>query len=290
MVIKVEEIKAIKTKSDAFISQYQAALSTVNKILNSQSDNILIDFSNIIWVAPTFIAPLACIINNLKSKDRNIKLNLPSNTNTRNYLDKIYFPHGIKKIKSSKSKIHLPIFSFDSKSEINTVEMCGRRIRDLLEKNSSDLPRNTIDAIYYPISETIDNVQQHSESDESILFAQYYPNKDFLDICVCDDGISIPGCYKKHGFNINTDIDSVRMAVEKGVSTKTEKRGYGLPSINNLVTKGMNGKLLVSSKYGAIYKTNQKTKPLYKYYWPGTLVSMRLKVPKKEFNFYKYLE
>jgi hypothetical protein len=100
--------------------------------------------------------------------------------------------------------------------------------------------KNTID---YFITELTNNVADHSDSDNGIVFVQSYPGKGFVDITIGDNGIGIWASYNKtEKFSPANEADAIEMAVN-GCSTKDipESRGFGLSGSRNLLVKGLAG-------------------------------------------------
>ena len=126
---------------------------------------------------------------------------------------------------------------------------------------------NVANGLKYLIDETLDNITEHSESDRGYIFAQAYPQKGFLDVCIADTGVTLLGSYQKlQGNEITTDSEAIR-AANRGHSSKnvgeSESRGFGI-----MTSKRMPDGLR----------------------WPGTIVAMRIPYYSKEFDYIKYVE
>lgn len=122
---------------------------------------------------------------------------------------------------------------------------------------------------------------------------QHYPRKNSLDICVADDGISIPGTYDEFGIEYADDVDAVRKAL-RGISTKPDaghERGYGLRTSTKMVCEGLRGSILLSSGTGTLYKNRSEdpTAELPDQQWPGTVFAARLNLPDDAFEWAKYV-
>ena len=83
---------------------------------------------------------------------------------------------------------------------------------------------------YFLIRELIGNIYEYSGFSNASMMAQIYKQKRFVEITILDDGISIPGCFEKHGNVISSDSDAIISAINGKISTKTEDepRGFGL--------------------------------------------------------------
>ena len=80
----------------------------------------------------------------------------------------------------------------------------------------------------------------------------------------------------------------------EGVSTKNEEgRGFGLRTSKKVAIEGLNGEMHIYSRAGGILinpKRREKYVKLQKNPLIGTLVYMRLYIPKKRLNIYEYTE
>ena len=115
---------------------------------------------------------------------------------------------------------------------------------------------------------------------------QYFPTKEYFEICVIDEGKTILGSYKDNSqHQILNDKQAIEEAL-KGNSTKGKERGFGLHSSRNLIVEGIKGKLCVVSGSGMLANKIITTFPST---WGGTLLAIQ--IPKKfnEFNMYDYI-
>ena len=136
----------------------------------------------------------------------------------------------------------------------------------------------------------IDNIYEHSEFQNAIVMAQRYEQKKFVEICFFDDGIGIPGSFKKKGITIE-DHQTIVKAIN-GYSTKSEERGYGISSNLRIFTEGMDGEVLVVSGLGAVYigKSLQKVYKLQdQHQLTGTMISIRISYPAKKVDLHDYI-
>ncbi|RJS92435.1 hypothetical protein CW705_02815 [Candidatus Bathyarchaeota archaeon] len=147
-------------------------------------------------------------------------------------------------------------------------------------------------AFKYLIGEIVDNIYEHSEFETSWVMAQAYGSMGFMDICFFDDGITINGCFKKHGMGFKNDCQAIVEAIN-GASTKGDQRGFGLNTTMRIFTHGIKGQMLIVSGRGCVMfsKTKQQPYDLGKaYQLEGTLVSVRIPYPSPEVDIYAYLE
>lgn len=153
-------------------------------------------------------------------------------------------------------------------------------------------------AINYLLSESVDNITEHALCERAHIFAQCYPAKGYIDICIADNGITILGSYrrtKRH--DIETDLDALKNAC-KGISTKNrpeaENRGYGIITSKNMLVDGLDGVYFLLSGRGLNIRSKSGDKYGYlpeKISWDGTIVALRIPFgDAHHFNYIDYLE
>lgn len=150
-------------------------------------------------------------------------------------------------------------------------------------------------AFKYAVGELTDNIYQHSRFCHAFVMGQSYPRMNFTEICIMDDGKSIPGTFSEHGLAFENDANAVVGAI-RGASTKQkeEGRGMGLGSTMNLIVHGLGGEIFIASRKGAVFLSIGK-KQIYTLpddlRFDGTLVSFRIPYTKEPFEQYlKYVE
>lgn len=97
--------------------------------------------------------------------------------------------------------------------------------------------------------------------------------------------------FESKGFNFK-DIKALEEAL-KGLSTKSDERGYGLRTSLNILTEGFDAKCLIISRgAGLIVDKNNRffCKMKRNNVFNGTLISARLLNITREVNVYDYIE
>ncbi len=145
------------------------------------------------------------------------------------------------------------------------------------------------------IGELVDNIYQHSQFTNALIMGQKYQEKQFVEITFFDNGITIPGSYKKQGLTL-TDNEAIYEATQ-GLSTKGEDRGRGLPYTIGVVTRGLGGEILIASGKAAIYQSLNLQpigrtlsfefvkEPPFK----GTLIGIRIPFSTKTIDYRKFV-
>lgn len=234
-----------------------------------------LDLSTLSWVFPTFLLPLGIFIK----EHSEIDVIPPMDNDVLKYVN-IMMKGKIDSIKRS----YIPI-----------VEILPNRT--LIEKKLDSLIINlkihkrSQNAFSYFIGELIDNIYEHSKFSSAYIMAQKYKHRNFTEIGIIDNGISIPGSYESNGYNFN-DIEALEQAL-KGLSTKDYERGYGLRTSLDILIKGFEAECLIISKgAGLILNKNNSSyiKLEQNYIFKGTLISTRLYNINREVNVYEYIE
>lgn len=100
----------------------------------------------------------------------------------------------------------------------------------------------------YLIDELTNNINDHSFAEYGSIFAQFYPSKKYLDVCICDLGIGILKSYLNNGEYLNSHAEAIKLAIS-GVSTKDrpEARGFGISTSLEMLVNGLNGRFFLWS-------------------------------------------
>jgi anti-sigma regulatory factor (Ser/Thr protein kinase) len=296
MIIK----HAINIQDDKFLNGLQAVLALIDQINKSKDALDIIDFEGTSFVTPLFILPLMVFIKGCKKQ---IQF-----TNVNTYLNTVCFGDGLRPddMRNSKfiavlecysRKTYIPIISFPAQNNTDDEKNAILTAVENIIVSQLGLGTNITAGLKYMIEESVDNITEHSDSDRGYIFAQAYPTKKYLDICIADNGITLLGSYKKLPDNgIESDIEAIQ-AANRGISTKnlpyTGNRGYGIMTSKNMLIKGLSGHyVMISGK--ALHIKNQE---IDKYIvlprnikWHGTIVALRLPYINRDFQYINYVE
>lgn len=289
-----------KSINDTFGDPFIKLFSVINEINNTPlTDEVVLDFKNNRWINPFFILPLVCLY---KEQPRNITM-----INKSTYLENIILDDtlqiSLKQISSEyidsySTKNYLPIVSFsaqrsDDSVRIKLIETLSKIIKKLL---NPEVPFYT--AINYIIDESVANIKDHSESGNGYLFAQYYPDKKYIDICIVDCGKGILKSYQDSGIMKFSDSSSAISEAINGLSTKNlplaENRGYGIKTSRKMIVNGLGGYYsIISGDAMYIYTPKNETILVLpnSIKWKGTIVAIRMPFKDvRNFNYSLYLE
>jgi hypothetical protein len=147
-------------------------------------------------------------------------------------------------------------------------------------------------AFKYVLSELTDNIYEHSKFTKSFIMCQAYKTKQYVELSLIDNGISIPGNFETHSIAFHEDSNAIEMAVN-GESTKGDlERGTGLKSSLDIYCEGAKAEAMIVSRNGIYYRKSNKPylaqldqdEGLL-----GTLISIRVPLRSSDIEIYKFL-
>lgn len=275
--------RRVERSGDDFPSQLVALYKTLRDIQPKQT--VTFDFSSTNWIHPLLALPIGVHIQSVGG-------NFIPSTSIGSYLDAICFPLGISNIDTlnQHSKSYIPIGVLKREADVNR-ERFESAFLQLLIQATGNIPGSQT-AIRYPISELITNIFEHSKSDTGWILAQWYPNKNYLDLCIVDHGRGLAAAYQEELGLTLIDEDAIRKVL-RGVSTKDDKeRGFGVRTSKDVVCKAMGGSFTLISGNAAFLATDQKEKivRMPQFNWQGTIIGYRIPRPKGYIDITPYLE
>jgi hypothetical protein len=281
-------------------SGFGEGLSSFFRVLNQVStlapyESIEFDMSGCQFLTPSFLLPLALLIKQEEGKREVLcpRQLLPS---FHIYADLISFPSGLKPenimggdyesyLEKYTNKTFIPVIDFPAgESDGSThIRNAFLGVLNSFLKKQLNLTGGVLTAMFYLIDEAVNNIVDHSAAERGFIFAQYYPSRQFVDICISDSGIGILETFKKRPNNqVLTDKDAILNAAS-GVSTKdlpgAEGRGFGISTSKRMLAEGLDGKYLILSGNAILVKTLEQERiielsnPLK---WAGTIVVLRI--------------
>jgi anti-sigma regulatory factor (Ser/Thr protein kinase) len=283
-------------------NSFGAQLKEILEFLEFLQDNpfagkITLGLEKLEFVYPLFVLPLAVLHNDLLFRGIKLDVNPPIQTRCFSYLRKIKFPGGIKPdqlpdwektLQKYNGKNFFPIINFTTEQSPEHVKIREKLLSEInrLLKENLQLGADSLEGISYLISEISDNILEHSGTSRGWILIQYYPNTEYLDICIIDTGKTILGSYRDSNMaEITTDETAIEKALW-GISTKSSERGSGIRTTKAISLLGMKGDFAILSGNAMYYKEKIINLPVR---WSGTFVAMRIKKSVPGFSIYNYL-
>ena len=192
-------------------------------------------------------------------------------------------------IKTEIEKMNLP---YPLIIHVDKTKKLESEINKIIVKISELIPKKFGSSIPYVLGELTDNIEQHSNYSNAFIFLKYDSEKEIAEICIFDDGLTIPSVFKKSNLYFLKDSDAIKMAL-RGKTTKKEdiSRGFGLKTTKSIV-EALNGKMQIISKSGMVtlWKKMLTEKNFDNAKLCGTLIYLKMETPEKDLNIYSFLE
>ena len=269
------------------------------------TDAVLWDFTDVQFLHPFFLSPLA-IYKNTSDKDIkciNISLRMQSYLNSICFDRLLHFESDSRKdvddvMENYLDKTYIPLCSF-AMTDANK-DAFGSVLQQMIVKQAN-IQGGGSSSLSYLISELFDNIYEHSQSKNGYAFSQYLEREGCINLCIADTGITIFNSYKnagKYQEEINDDETEALILANEGYSTKNrpdaENRGYGISTSKKMLVEGMKGSFFMLSG-GAFHRyeagTNDYIDLRGKFSWNGTIILLRIPVKTPQgFNYIDYLE
>ncbi|WP_147298741.1 MULTISPECIES: hypothetical protein [unclassified Haloferax] len=277
---------------DNLLAYYRTALNTKDELLETPADeDVILDLRDADWLNPAFLAPISVVYHQLLDQNSKMWVWRPDDR-IKSYLDHIGFPSGDLNPDTSSSN-SLPLYLMESETDTKSPSKVATKIRTLIKKHLYNELGGKINSFQYPIGEIVSNIETHSKYSYATLLSQYYPNKGCLDICIVDDGISIPGNFEDHSISFDDDYDALKKAFTERLSTRPDderQQGYGLFTSTNMICEGLNGQVVLSSRNATMNRMGSSmNQTLFNYNWSGTVFAARLNTPSPDFNYLDYV-
>ena len=296
MIIK----EHINVKDDRLIDGLTPVVRMMSQIENSREQEVTIDFSDTRFISPVFALSLIVYLSRC-GKQISFK-------NVPDYLELIGLSNGgikpdemrqtefLAALEKYASKTYIPIIDFVAGRNSDAKEVVSSIVENMIIQQLS-IQSNVANGLKYMIDETLDNITEHSDSDRGYIFAQAYPTKGFLDVCIADRGVSLQGSYKKLPDNeILSDMEAIK-AANRGLSSKNlpdaENRGFGIRTSKQMLIHGLGGQYLMISG-SSLYLKSCNLDTFYSMphglRWNGTIVALRIPYHSASFNYINYIE
>ena len=268
--------------------------------LTNRDEPIVVDFSQTQCISPVFALSLIVYLNQCGRPVTFI--NMPTYLDIIGIQDGGIKPDGMRQtaflamMEKYVSMTYVPIIDFAAGRNSDAKEVVSSLVENLIIRQLN-IRQNVANGLKYMVDETLDNITEHSESDRGYIFAQAYPQKGYLDVCIADTGVTLLGSYLKLPNNeIVTDMEAIK-AANRGISSKNlpdaENRGYGIRTSKSMLVKGLRGQYMMISG-GGLYFNRSGDDRFFQMpediRWDGTIVALRIPYDSPSFNYISYIE
>lgn len=283
----MNEITVSDFKNDA-LREHLLALYNCFKGVDAH-EKVKFNLNALTWASPLVLLPICAYAHNTESEVDY------GGSSIKAYLDSVGFPRGVNTISAFQQQVHM----FKSYVPISILRKKDREERERLETIFLGMICKALgnitgaeSAVYYPVSELVTNIFDHSKKDEGFAFGQYYSSKSFLDMCIVDCGRGLKSAYQEElGLSLS-DEESISKALE-GFSTKKDKdRGYGIRSSIKVVCEGLGGGFIFISGSAAFISigTRNAMVTLPNFHWQGVIIAYRMPKPTHPIDIMPFVE
>lgn len=131
------------------------------------------------------------------------------NVNNSGYLGYQKFPEGIRpdeivswkdELQYYRNKNYLPLICFPTSENNDSIKTRNDVISHVgsVVARITQMLKNYETAIHYSLYEITENVVEHAKTKRGWVSFQYFPRKDYLDLCIADTGIGLLQSYKDY--------------------------------------------------------------------------------------------
>lgn len=242
------------------INSLNDAIMCHNKIINSEEETIILDFSETTFVRNNFISIIGLALE--IQKDKEVTIIEPKNSKIRSSLKNIGF---LSKYSSCTNGIDINntmIQYTNIKEENEKYYQFYEYFMEQLNRKVDNLSDSLRYKIMQKIGEQFSNVFRHSESELGFFCSgQFYPSKDEFYFTIVDDGVTIKNNVNKYlkrlakenkgilNFKKYKELDgleSIKWALTDENST-TGSGGFGLSLLNDLIIKSKGSLEIISN-------------------------------------------
>ncbi len=236
---------------------------------------IVLNFSKCNFIYPDYALLFMCAFKYLESLGIEVHGNIrfsKNNTIVIEYLAKMNFfkflkvevPKRLGLLQSNKFVV---IQKYNAENQLDVLNS----IIQIIKENSC-INKNVITSLDYCLNEILDNVLNHSESEEGWIVAQYFEKINSIRLIVADSGIGIQRSLNTR-YNF-TEEEAIRRCIEKGV-TNGKGQGHGLYATSTFskLNKGWMS-LISGNKKFDVSSQHKEIKEIP--FWQGTCVYLRV--------------
>lgn len=293
------DIKVNIQNQDNVFECLSSVFDIVQAVKGAENRTIMLDFSSIHTQSPVLTLPLSILLSGASDELTYVLSDELKNAHLGSEIiaDEMRLSAFKAQMQAYSQTDFLPIIAFpatkekeDEKDSIQSV------VENILIQQIASAGNISL-GLRYIIGECIDNITQHAKSKYGYIAAQTNKEKQYLDICIADKGITLLGSYKENNdTDIVSDMEALK-AANRGISTKNlpnaENRGYGLITSKKMLTNGLGGLFIMISGSAILIKSetfNEYAELPEGLSCKGTIVICRMPFDNKDFNYINYVE
>lgn len=241
--------------------------------------HLTFNFEKTTWMDPFAITVITGTIQCcLQTKKRTIKYVPPENKKLKDYLSQIGF----------NKFFHLNGTDIHKDTSVELMQLTALNplyIENLiiLIDSKMRLSQGVKDSLKMSLQEILTNVFDHSKSENGcFVCAQYYPSRMTIRLCITDFGVGILSNLKKK-YGISTDIESIRLSVKEGVTSRPQSAGFGLSIIRSFLKMNEGTLSIISGKGKINFYSNKVESYNMTKGFEGTVVNLKINANKESY-------
>lgn len=196
----------ISQNIDTGYSAHLILSELASTLSNSNSDEVILNFSKVEFIASNQFAVLGCILDTYKTENSNAKIYISSlGKKIKQTIQKngFYTHLGFEKLPDiHNTVIPYTIFSIDEIDAFEKYIILRIFSRQDLPKMSEMVKSKIIDNIL----EIFNNVKEHTNSQRVYTCGQYFPKSSLLYLTIVDSGETIP--YNVNEYHVKSNLES----------------------------------------------------------------------------------
>lgn len=195
---------------------------------------------------PSACVPISGIVDSLKQQGKKIYMHFDKNT----YLGNTNFnlPYNVNEHKDSLKYPFAKLWKFSTNEEVALlVDSFSNELQALTECS-----KGLIEGLEWSLNEAMDNVIQHSLTQEGYIMGIFHKSSNYLLLTIFDNGQGIFNSFMNSEYTPRNAIDAISLAIQEG-KTRDKKigQGNGLWGLYNIVQHNK-GRLTITSHGSAL--------------------------------------
>lgn len=270
-------------------------------------DEYIFDFSNLSWIEPFALLIVSSEISMLVARCSGTKFSavIPDNPSAAiayagymGFFGSFGVDFGNQPGDARVTQQYVPMILFNCDTIRAEAVDSGRAVGSVVENTSQELARSLVQAdkgalfetLAYSLREIMRNVVEHSQSKQFGCCAQFWPQRNLVELALLDRGVGIKQTLSQNPrLEISSEIDALKFALLPGISgahiygyqlddnDPWGNSGYGLYMTSSLCKRG--GSFFISSGNAGL-KLKGKTKKEFNKQFHGTALRLVLNTKK----------
>lgn len=269
-------------------TMYKFVDSVIDENMNPKDQEFIFNFSNVKFIEPAGVAILSNVIEWLHRRKVKVIFSYPNNThiaptNVISYLDdSMFFNHYLGKCLTPHAGVRSTTVPLKLVAYDESVSWLKNNFLPWLSDRLS-IPVSSLANIDSGFGEIFNNIRDHAEERIGCIYAQHYPGKDQIKICISDFGVGIPTTIRRV-YPDCSDGDALRIAIKEGISSKStpRNRGAGLKTLVHNIVLNYGGLVQIRSYSGILSLRQNDLGELGEHFeeanhkYPGTFIELTL--------------